>query len=121
MQDDNKHPIDVELAAALEKDPSTHGQVRALERAARRWDEELNRVYRDLIAALPARARPTLRASQRAWIAFRDAERRAIAGVFGDLDGTMFQPMRAQAWLNVTRERVRTLKGYREARAIDAK
>ena len=55
MQDEKKHPLDVELAAAL-------------------------------------------KASQLAWLSFRDRERTAIVALFADLDGTMYHPMRSQAY-----------------------
>ncbi len=63
--------------------PSLRADRHASE-AMRQSDVELNRVYQKALAAMPdADAKAKLRESQRAWVAFRDAEmaRLQISGV----------------------------------------
>ncbi len=54
--------------------PTLHADREASEEM-RRSDTELNRTYQKALAAMPdADAKAALRESQRAWVAFRDAE-----------------------------------------------
>lgn len=69
------HPIDAELAQALDTSGGVTSQMRdAQGRAHERWDAELNRVYTSLAASLEPEERTSLRDAQRAWLAFREAE-----------------------------------------------
>lgn len=69
------HPIDVELAQALDTSGGVTSQMREAQgRAHERWDAELNRVYASLAASLEPEERMSLRDAQRAWLAFREAE-----------------------------------------------
>jgi uncharacterized protein YecT (DUF1311 family) len=61
---------------------STASQVDCETVAARSYDRRLNSAYAALISALPSAAAQELRQSQRAWLAFRDAETGAIGGIF---------------------------------------
>jgi uncharacterized protein YecT (DUF1311 family) len=60
-----------------------------LEADAARADDELNRVYGLLVAALAKNPKGTaaLRSAQRAWLVFRDAEVKAAGEAFGDGTG----------------------------------
>ena len=47
-----QHPIDTKIDELAEKDPSTHGQIAAYDKGYQLWDQELNRVYKELMKAL---------------------------------------------------------------------
>ncbi|HOT28415.1 MAG TPA: DUF1311 domain-containing protein [Candidatus Ozemobacteraceae bacterium] len=99
------HPIDREIYALLEKDPSTAGQMQAFERGIELWDAELNRAYKTLSAKLGEEDRKALKDAQRAWIAFRDAEFRRTDRLYGGKDGSMFIPMSVAARMELVRAR----------------
>ena len=63
------HPIDGAYQKDLARDSSTAGTVEASNRAAAKWDRELNRVYKALMAQTGPEARQKLQASQRRWLA----------------------------------------------------
>jgi uncharacterized protein YecT (DUF1311 family) len=86
--------------------------------ATEAWDKELNRVWRELMAELPAAAKEPLRVAQRKWIAFRDAELEALASAYGAMPGTMFLVMQADAASTLTRDRVRQLEALLEAQRV---
>ena len=79
------------------------------------WDKELNRIWGELMRELPAPAKDSLRAAQRKWIAFRDAEHEALALAYGAMPGTMYLVMHADAVSSLTRDRVRELDALLEA------
>lgn len=104
-------PIDARLQAALSQDPSTADQLAAIATARAAWDARLNAVYRELLASLPPEPAERLRASQRAWLAFRDAEEHALDALYADTEGTLFLPLRADDGVDLLRHRVRDLEG----------
>ena len=75
-----------------------------------RVDRELNRVYRDAEAKLDAEGKAKLRAAQRAWIAFRDAEAARVADEEGR-GGSIYPMIYAGMRKRLTEERVRQLQG----------
>jgi uncharacterized protein YecT (DUF1311 family) len=101
------HPIDAKIDALMEKDPSTHGQVWALDEGLKLWDQELNRVYQELRNALKAdpEAPNILKNAQLAWIKTRDADFALIDTVFSRKEGTMFRPMAIGAKLELVKKR----------------
>lgn len=107
-------PIDERLQAALEQDPSTADQLAAIAAARAAWDARLNAVYRELLASLSPDAAAALRTSQRAWLAFRDAEERALDALYANTEGTLFLPLRADDGVDLLRHRVRDLEGWRD-------
>lgn len=106
----SKDPIDLGLDRAVAKDPSTAGMRRATQEAARRWDAEMNRAYRRLAAYLRPDDRATLQRSQRAWLAFRDAEFRTIAALTGNKQGTMWGPVSDGQRLQIVKDRALQLR-----------
>lgn len=99
---------------------STARQVECEATAARTYDQRMNAAYAALLSALPPKAAQQLRQSQRAWLAFRDAERAAAGGIFATRQGTMYAPMQAGATTNLTRDRALQLESYRRIMAIDS-
>jgi uncharacterized protein YecT (DUF1311 family) len=73
-------------------------------------DAELNSAYAALMAKLPdAEGKEKLKQSQRAWIAFRDAEAAFAAG-----GGTMAPTIRYATMTELTQQRIKQLKLYLE-------
>jgi uncharacterized protein YecT (DUF1311 family) len=69
-------------------------------------DAELNSAYAALIAKLPdAESKEKLKQSQRAWLAFRDAE-----AEFEGRGGTMAPTLRYATMTELTEERIKQLK-----------
>jgi len=114
------HPIEAELSRCMESPEgmSTHGMRQCMGAATEAWDKELNRVWRELMAELPAASKEPLRVAQRKWIAFRDAELEALGNAYGAMPGTMFLVMQADAASTLTRDRVRQLEALLEAQRV---
>ena len=112
------HPIEAELGRCMESDEgmSTHGQRECLAAATAAWDRELNKVWKALMSEIDDDpAKEALRAAQRKWIAFRDAEIAALERTYGAMQGTMFLVMLADSVSTLTRDRVRQLEATLEA------
>ncbi len=106
-------PIDNALNAALARDLSTADQLAAIETARSGWDARLNAVYRELQSQLPEDSATRLRQSQRAWLAFRDAEHAALDALYAETEGTLFRPMQALDRVALLRHRVQELESWR--------
>jgi uncharacterized protein YecT (DUF1311 family) len=93
---------------------SVHAQTQAeMNAQARkdfeRADAELNKVYQSLLAKLgDTEAKNKLQESQRAWLAFRDAEASFAAYETGD--GSMSTVLRYTSMTDGTEQRVKQLK-----------
>lgn len=74
-------------------------------------DKELNQVYAKVLAELDDEAKERLKKSQRAWVAFRDAEAdfRADAEARG---GSMWPLIHEGARSSLTKDRVKALREY---------
>jgi uncharacterized protein YecT (DUF1311 family) len=112
--EDETHAIDRFYDACVDKNDSTAGMLDCTEKAYKRWDAELNRVYADLLTALPAAKAANLKKAQRDWIVYRDSEFKAIGGIYDGLEGTIFVPAQAYSRLRVVRERTLLLTHYLE-------
>ena len=78
-------------------------------------DAELNRVYRVVLAADTGAVAAALRAAQRAWVRFRDAQCAYVAARY---DGGSMQPMQQGACLEeVTRARIGQLRAAQQSHA----
>ena len=111
------HPIDGAYQKDLARDSSTAGTVEASNRAAAKWDRELNRVHKALMAQMGPEARQKLQASQRRWLAYRDAERTAVGAMAGDLyeqneGGTLWGMVAAVRSMEILRARALELTEY---------
>jgi uncharacterized protein YecT (DUF1311 family) len=86
-----KHPIDVELEKKIDADSSTAGMIKASRWAEGEWDKLLNKNYQALMKRLSKEEQTQLKASQREWIKFRDAEFDFNENFWGGFDGTMYR------------------------------
>jgi uncharacterized protein YecT (DUF1311 family) len=107
-------PLDTALDACLAKPEgaSTPGMVECTGEAIRAWDKRLNEVYRQVMVGLDPKSRDLLRASQRRWVAFREAEHEAMGGPWRQDRGTIIRVLTANADLSAIRQRVQELQLY---------
>jgi uncharacterized protein YecT (DUF1311 family) len=107
-------PLDTALDACLAKPEalSTPGMVECAEEAIRGWDKRMNEVYRRVMAELDPKSRELLRASQRRWVAFREAEHEAMEGPWRQDKGTIIRVLTADVDLSAIKERVQELQLY---------
>ena len=75
-------PIDQRVKDLIEKsNGSTAAMVEAAGEGYHLWDQELNRVYQELMRKLPPEDQAILKESQQEWIKFRDSNQRLIGEV----------------------------------------
>jgi uncharacterized protein YecT (DUF1311 family) len=107
-----KHPIDQWLSDCMAKDPSTRGMLLCLEEGYRRWDAELNRVYKELMNRLTLEEQGTLRESQIAWLKQRDGTFKLLQIIYAKKDGTMYLTMKAADRVDIVQKRALELSSY---------
>ena len=112
--DEKKHPIDQAMEAAIDRDSSTAGMVQAVSKANKDWDKEMNDLYQDLKKTMKPEEWAALVAAQKAWIVYRDAQKKSIVETYGHMDGTMYIPMSASAVMEITKDRALFLKSLKE-------
>ena len=88
--EEEKHPIDLELERRLSADHSTVGMMEAYKQTLADWDRLLNENYRALMQKLSGEEQEKLRVSQREWIKYRDLEFEFRSSVYGDFQGTIY-------------------------------
>lgn len=110
-----QHPIDRFYEECIDKNASTAGMLDCTEKAFKKWDAELNRVYGELLKKLPPGKAADLRKAQRDWIIYRDSEFKLIDSLYGEMQGTMYVPAHAYARLRIVRERTLLLTHYSES------
>ena len=110
----DQDPIDKALDACLAKPEgmSTPGMVDCTDEAIRAWDKRLNEVYKQVLEGLDPKSRELLRASQRRWVAFREAEHEAMGGPWRQDRGTIIRVLTVNADLSAIKERVQELHLY---------
>jgi uncharacterized protein YecT (DUF1311 family) len=109
-----KHRIDVVMEAAMEKDPSTAGMVRAISDANTAWDREMNAAYQALKAKLEPELWKALVQAQKAWLAYRDAQIASLNAFYAKMEGTMWIPVSASKVMEITKERALLLDSLRD-------
>ena len=88
------HPIDQALAVASQRSGGVTVDLADAQSAAfAAWDKELNRIYAQVLKAAGPGRRDTLRAAQRAWLAFDAAQ--------GQWDSAIFAEQGSSAALNI--------------------
>jgi len=112
--EEKENPIDAELEAAMEKNPSTSGMVHALGIARDKWDKEMNATYKKLKETMEAEDFRQLVAAQKAWLAYRDAQVEQIGNYFGKKEGTVNRVNAASLITDLTKSRALFLKSLLE-------
>lgn len=105
--------IDRDLDACLDKNPSTAGMIQCNDQAYAAWDKTLNVAYKALMQSLAPSQQQALRDSQQRWIAFRDAEFRAVEAIYSRKEGTLYLPMQVASRVQIVKARVLQLDAYR--------
>ncbi len=110
-QDTNQ--IDVRLKACLDSSQNytTVGMNHCIYCAEMAWDAEMNRYYKLLQEVLSTQAKIQLKTSQINWLSFRDSEFKTINIIY-DLQGTMWSNVRADARMELIKQRALVLKEY---------
>ena len=111
-QEAQKHPIDKALDICTEKDPSTAGMVSCTDIAYKKWDRELNKNYRTLMAGLKPANKQLLKSAQLSWITYRDNEFKLIDSIYDSLQGTMYIPMRIDEKMQIVKQRALALASH---------
>ncbi len=111
---DSKHPIDVWFANCVAQDNSTAGQRNCYGNAYTLWDKELNQQYKNLMKRLDANGQKALKASQAAWLKFRDAESKLSGLIVNSREGTMWLIVGDSDRMELIRKRALELKRYLE-------
>jgi uncharacterized protein YecT (DUF1311 family) len=109
------HPVDRWVENCIARDSSTAGMLACLDEGYARWDNELNYVYQGLRALLNQPQKEILKKSQRAWIAYRDAEFETINAIYGSLDGSMWRLASLSAKVEMVKARTLELSMYLES------
>ncbi|MFB9861843.1 DUF1311 domain-containing protein [Rufibacter immobilis] len=112
QQNGTPNPIDVRMAQCLDKkeNQTTAGMCDCVYTALAAWDKKLNTDYKSLLAQLPPAAKGKLIAAQRQWLAFKEKELELIGATYGNAQGTMWQPVRANKIMDLTKQRALELE-----------
>lgn len=116
------------LPAAAEQPPSptdtclaraqtTADMIFCADQEYQNLDQELNRIYKALLKVTSPPQALQLKEAQRRWLAFRDAEFKAMGSVYDTMDGTIYRVIRAGHHNQVVRDRVEQLAALLEAMA----
>lgn len=82
--DDKLHPIDAWFEKQINTTGgSTQAMIAVTDEGAKKWDAELNKQYKLLMARLDKSGQNSLKTAQRAWLKFRDTETAAAAVIYG--------------------------------------
>lgn len=107
-------PIDLAYSTCMDKPEaqSTQGMVECIGAAYEAWDKALNDAYATLVGSLDAAAVEKLKASQRQWLAFRDAESEFLTSFEVTHGGTIMRLVTNEAMVDLVKSRVRELRSY---------
>ncbi len=105
-------PIEQQVDRLRDRAKSTADMVEAEEKGANLWDQEMNRVYRELMRRLPKEDQSILKDSQQEWLKFRDSNLKLIQKVYGSGEGTIYHVLAARAALDAVHDRAIELRDY---------
>lgn len=111
---DKVDPIDAAMTQCL-NDPATQSNadmLRCLDTAYHAWDKALNVAYGRLVKRLDHGSAVLLRASERKWIAYRDAEIKFAASLQTPEAGTDMELFATQGLVDLVKGRVMVLRDY---------
>lgn len=113
------HPIDNAFDNCMKTAFTTQAMVECGDQAGRSWEAEMKRTYEALLKTLEGEQREALIHAQAAWLAFLDAELRAIGAIH--IDGTIARIDRALAAMGLYRDRATQLLSHLDPRGQLAK
>jgi len=100
-----KDPVDAAMDAAMDKDPSTAGMVKAISDANAKWDKRLNDAFQKLKKTMQPDEWHYFVLAQKDWLVFREAQLKSINVTFSKMDGTMWIPVSASKAMEITKDR----------------
>jgi uncharacterized protein YecT (DUF1311 family) len=104
--------IALDRCLAVPINASTASQTDCEAAALRGYDRRMNVAYASLLRRLSAQAVDRLRRSQRAWLAYRDAEEMSRDALYATRQGTMYVQMQADDAVTLVGDRARLLERY---------
>lgn len=109
-----RHAIDTWLDKALTGKTSTPDIASTIDAGTKKWDAELNKQYKALMARLAPEGQAALKTAQRAWIKYRDAEIEASIMIYNTTNGggTMMKLDCASRQYDITKARALELSEY---------
>lgn len=99
----DQHPISRAAESCMQRRDSTLGMHECLGEAIERWDLQLNLHYRRLTGGLSEETLAEVKAAQRAWMAWRDAQYEAFTAL-GSESGSLGGVINGQRRLAIVRE-----------------
>lgn len=104
---EGNHPIDAQVQKLIDAANGTEDQVKAFAQGIELWNQELTRVYTKLLSSIEKDRRATelMVASQKAWIALRDADTLFLEQVFAQQGASMDRAMRMHDKMSIVRAR----------------
>ncbi|MBE5316425.1 MAG: DUF1311 domain-containing protein [Xanthomonadales bacterium] len=106
----DQHPIARAAESCMQLRDSTLGMHECLGEAMERWDLQLNLHYKRLTAGLSEESLTEVKAAQRAWMAWRDAQYEAFTALSSD-GGSLGGVINGQRRLAIVREQAVRLGG----------
>ncbi len=111
------HPLDEEINAAMDADPTTRGMIEAAGKGTALWRQELDRQYENLVSLLPEEGVGLLEEAQECWTIWVERELALQSlvyhHIYDSLDGgTMWLLIGAVADMEVYRNRALQLMAY---------
>jgi len=91
---------------------TTVGMNNCTHKAEDMWETELNKYYKLLIGILDADGIKKLKASQDAWLKYRNLEFENIDHIYSHTLGTIYTNIRAGDTYEIVKQRALALKGY---------
>ena len=109
-----QHIIDKQRDACLDsaENQTTYGTIGCIEKATKKWENEMNKNYQKLMSLLSKSQKENLKASQKLWLEYRNKEIIFSNKLYNDLQGTMWLPIAAEERYSLMKERASRLSNY---------
>ncbi len=104
-------PIDTLLQRCTNQNSSTYGMLQCISQANQQWDQALNRNYKRVMSTLSPEQQAPVRAAQRQWIAYRDAQIKAIQAIY-NRQGTLWGVIASEKVMDITKTQSQRLASY---------
>ncbi len=112
--DGAQHPIEKAQAECLKTRHGTMPRARCYSDAAEAWEQEVTKIYVQLVKAIEPNDKRSLENSQTAWEKYRDAEFNLLAHLYGQKKGTGYISVRIIERMEIVRQRAIELKNRLE-------
>lgn len=116
-----KHPIDIRLdkCHTINSNQTTYGMMNCEAIARDEWNIEMNKYYKLLMDTLQTGEGTKLKASQNAWLSYRDKEMEFSGTMYYNMQGTMWRVEAAGRSCEIVKQRALEIKGYYDMLTID--